>query len=64
MPRARAKEITVVNDRDQAVLFVIDKNGVHGLAAVLTNLSSWMSDGTIGSVDELPEKWLTPSNAR
>jgi hypothetical protein len=49
------------SDRDEAVLLVIDKNGVQGLAVVLTNLSNWISDGTIESVAELREKWLLQS---
>ena len=49
------------SDLDEAVLFVLDKNGVQGLAAVLTNLSDWISDGTIESVAELREEWLLQS---
>ena len=49
------------SDRDESVLFVIDKNGVQVLAAVLTNLSNWISDGTIESVAELRKRWLRQS---
>jgi len=48
------------SDRNEAVLFVTDNNGVAGLAAVLTNLAAWLQDGTIATVEELRNKWLTP----
>ena len=49
-----------ISDRDEAVLFVADRNGVQGMMAVLTNLAAWYADGTIASVQELRDKWLTP----
>lgn len=39
----------------------LDKNGVQGLASVLTYSSNWVSDATIESAVELREKWLLPS---
>ena len=47
------------SDRDEAALFVVDRNGVTGLL-VLTNLAHMLADGTIPSVEELRSKWLTP----
>ena len=47
-------------ERNEAALLVTDRNGVAGMWAVLTNLGAWYADGTIGSVQELREKWLTP----
>jgi len=47
------------SDRNEAVLLVADRNGVQGMMAVLTNLAAWYADGTIPSVQELRDKWLT-----
>jgi len=48
------------SDRDEAVLMVTDRNGVAGMMTVLTNLAAWYADGTIGSLQELRDKWLSP----
>ena len=42
-----------------AVLFVTDQNGVAGLAVYLTRLAAGHADGTIKTVQELRERWLT-----
>ena len=55
-----SEEQVFFSDRDEAVLFVTDANGVKGFVAVLTNLGMWYADGTINSVQELRDKWLTP----
>ena len=47
------------SDTDEAVIFVKDRHGVQGLAAVLTNLARWYADGTIASVEELRAHWLS-----
>ena len=47
-------------ERNEAALLVTDRNGVQAMWAVLTNLGAWYADGTIASVQELREKWLTP----
>jgi len=51
------------SNRDEAVIFVKDRNGVMGLAVVLTNLAAWYADGTITSVEDLRQHWLTPGDA-
>ncbi len=49
--------------RDEAVIFVKDRNGNEGLLAVLTNLAAMVADGTITSEEELRAEWLTPGDA-
>jgi hypothetical protein len=48
------------SDRNEAVLMVTDRDGVAGMMTVLTNLGAWYADGTIGSLQELRDKWLSP----
>ena len=55
------EERVFFSDDNEAVLFVTDLNGTRGIAAVLTNLGDWYADGTIKTLQELREKWLTPS---
>jgi hypothetical protein len=54
------EQAVLFSDKDEAVIFVRDKQGVQGLCAVLTTLGAMYSDGTIASVDELRSNWLTP----
>ena len=49
--------------RDEAVIFVKDRNGNEGLLAVLTNLAAMFADGTITSEEELRTEWLTRGDA-
>jgi protein-S-isoprenylcysteine O-methyltransferase Ste14 len=53
------EEDVFFSDRDEAVIVVKDRNGVQGLAAVLTNLAAWCADGTIASVEDLRSNWLS-----
>ncbi len=39
--------------RDEAVIFVKNRNGNEGLLAVLTNLAAMFADGTVTSEEEL-----------
>ena len=43
-------------DEDEAVLFVLARDGSNPVAVVLTNLAAWHRDGTL-SLDELRE-WI------
>ena len=48
------------SDNNQAVLSIVDRSGTPGMMTVLTNLGAWYADGTIGSLQELRDKWLAP----
>jgi hypothetical protein len=58
--RQNSEDKVFFGDRDEAVIFVTDVNGVEGLVAVLTNLWKMYTEGNIASPEELREKWLTP----
>jgi len=47
------------SDGNEAVLVVVDQNGVRGMFVALTNLGAWYTDGTIKTVQELRKEWLT-----
>jgi hypothetical protein len=51
-------EMVLFSDRDEAVIFAKDVDGAMVIAVVLTNLSNWLDDGTISSVEELRRDWL------
>jgi len=58
-PQNTAEQV-FFSDRDEAVILVTDRNGASGMMTVLTNLGAWYADGTIGSLQELRDNWLTP----
>ena len=55
------EERVFFSDRNEAVLMVTDRDGVVGMMTVLTNLGAWYADGTISSLQELRDKWLSAS---
>jgi hypothetical protein len=52
------REDVFFTDRDEAAIFVKDRNGVMGVCAALTNLAAWYANGTISSIEELKSDWL------
>ena len=46
------------SDRDEAVIFVKDRNYASVGVVVLTNVAQMYEDGTITSLDELRRDWL------
>ncbi len=48
----------VFSDEDDAVIWVKDEDGSMPLMADLTNLATWLADGTIATEEELLRDWL------
>jgi hypothetical protein len=49
--------------RDEAALFVLDRDGSRPVMVVLTNLGAWHRDGML-SIEELREQIKGPDGAR
>jgi hypothetical protein len=52
------EEKVFFNDKGDAAIFVVARDGTSPLCAVLTNLAAWRADGTIASDRELKCDWL------
>jgi hypothetical protein len=52
------EENVFFNDKGDAAIFVVARDGKSPLCAVLTNLAAWRADGTIASDRELKYNWL------
>jgi hypothetical protein len=52
------EEKVFFSDKDDAVIFVVARDGTSTLCAVLTKLAAWRADGTIASDQDLVCEWL------
>lgn len=53
----------VFSDEGDAVIWVKDEDGSTPLMADLTNLATWLADGTIATEEELLRDWLQAKDA-